>query len=125
MNCAGVRARAYSYFELALDAHERAEVEAHVASCAACSELWAKACEMTCRDFAAGCGELANATLAPEQRRLYERHLSICRACMAYLASYEKTIELAKASARIDDADLEQLEDSLIASILAARERRG
>jgi anti-sigma factor RsiW len=124
MNCNDATSRAYDYFERKLSNPERAAVEAHVAACASCGELWNKAREMTCRDFGEGCGELSEATLSPERARLFERHLSICRACADYLASYQRTIAIARTSAQLDDASLTALEDRLIETILEARKRR-
>lgn len=125
MNCDEVLSRAYDYFEHALSPDERALVDRHVAGCPRCGELFAKAREMSCRDFSAGCGELVDGTAADERRRLFERHLSICRACVAYLESYERTLKLAKSAHSIGAEQLEALEERLVDAILAARKQRG
>jgi len=123
MNCSDVLARAYDYFELRSSDADRAAIDAHVAQCPSCAALWATARELDCRAFSEGCGELTEASMSDERRRVFERHLSICRACVEYLASYERTIAVARTACEVDEAALRALEDRLIASLLAARKR--
>lgn len=58
--------------------------------------------------------------LTPEQRSEFERHLSVCPSCVAYLETYEQTIALAKRSS--DEPVPEDVPDSLVQAILAARD---
>ena len=60
-----------------------------------------------------GMARLPNASAAE-----FERHLSVCPSCVAYLATYRETIALAQHS--LDDADASAPED-LVAAILALR----
>lgn len=123
MNCSDVLARAYDYFELRLPGADRAAIDTHVAQCPTCAALWVTARELDCRAFSEGCGELGETSMTDERRRVFERHLSICRACVEYLASYERAIALAKTACEVDETALRALEERLIASLLAARKR--
>jgi anti-sigma factor RsiW len=125
MNCQRVRAQAYDYFERKLGAAERSEIDAHVAGCATCGELWAKARETCCREVADFLGEYVDGSLAAERRRIFERHLSICPACVDYLATYRASIEAARTACRPLAAVIEAMPDRLIQAILAARRREG
>lgn len=49
----------------------------------------------------------------------FERHLAVCASCINYLKTYEQTVILAKASG--DDPVPEDVPESLIQAILAAR----
>lgn len=53
---------------------------------------------MTCRELIEFLMEYTAGELSPEVKAEFERHLSICRSCAAYLDSYRKTVELAKES---------------------------
>jgi anti-sigma factor RsiW len=59
--------------------------------------------------------------LAPAPRSAFEAHLSVCRACVDYLAGYRETIRLGK---RACDPEAELPADvpsELVDAILAAR----
>lgn len=118
MNCSTVRTHGFDYFEQRLAPELRAEVDAHLKTCAACAALFALACETTCRDFAELCGDFDELSAEHEQRQRLERHLSICSACREYLRSYRRTIELARGS-KESTAALEPLSSDLVARILA------
>ena len=51
----------------------------------------------------------------------FERHLAVCASCVNYLKTYEQTVILAKVSG--DDAVPEDVPESLIQAILAARSK--
>jgi anti-sigma factor RsiW len=123
MNCNDVLARAYDYFELRLADSDRAAVDSHVTMCPTCAALWVTARELDCHAFSEGCGELAETSMPDERRRVFERHMSICRACVEYLASYERTIAVARSASEVDETALRALEERLITSLLAARKR--
>lgn len=57
--------------------------------------------------------------LPPEQRSEFDRHMTVCPSCVNYLKTYERTVLLAKSS--MDDAVPDEVPESLIAAILAAR----
>ena len=122
MNCTEVRSQAYAYFEQQLDLALRAAIEAHVAACPGCAEIWAKARELTCREFVARLADEVGGELAPEAQRVLERHMSICGTCREYREQYQATIRLARAAHRpADPAQVEALEERLVARILGAR----
>jgi anti-sigma factor RsiW len=58
--------------------------------------------------------------LSTEERAEFERHLAVCPPCQAYLATYDKTVELVGQCG--DDPAPEDVPESLIAAILAARD---
>lgn len=77
---------------------------------------------MTCRDFIEFLHEFLDGALAPSQRAVFEHHLRICPSCVAYLSTYEKTIELGREALAGDEA--EDMPEALVTAILAAREQR-
>jgi anti-sigma factor RsiW len=73
---------------------------------------------VTCRDFVEFLSEYLSGQLAEAERTEFEAHLAECPACVAYLDTYQKTIQLLEAaSAHPEDAVPEQL----VRAILAAR----
>ena len=63
-------------------------------------------------------GELPSDTLLE-----FERHLSGCRSCTAYLTSYRETIRACRATARFDEQLVQKAPDELIEAILRSRNR--
>jgi anti-sigma factor RsiW len=57
--------------------------------------------------------------LPPERAYEFDRHLSVCPSCVAYLNSYRKTVELSRESFQEE----EELPEELIQAVLAARRR--
>lgn len=55
---------------------------------------------MTCREVAEFLGEYAEGTLDAGVRDLFDGHLRVCPACVAYLESYLTTIRLAQEAYR-------------------------
>ena len=53
------------------------------------------------------------------ERAAFERHLSVCRTCQAYLDSYRKTMTLVQELAT--DAPVDDVPEELVATILASR----
>ena len=79
---------------------------------------------MTCRDFVEFLSEYLSGELAKVERAEFEAHLAECPACVAYLDSYRKTIQLLKAaSAHPEDQVPEEVPEQLVRAILAARAR--
>ena len=77
---------------------------------------------MTCRDFVEFLSEYFSGELAVVERAEFEAHLLECPACVAYLDSYRKTIQLLKAaSAHPEDQVPEEVPEQLVRAILAAR----
>lgn len=52
--------------------------------------------EATCRDVIDFLMDYLEGELAPARRRAFEEHLAECPSCVAYLATYRSTIELAR-----------------------------
>lgn len=77
---------------------------------------------MTCRDFIEFLHEFLDGGLAPPQRAVFEHHLRICPSCVAYLSTYEKTIELGREA--LADEPAADMPEALVTAILAAREQR-
>lgn len=80
---------------------------------------------MTCRELIEFLIEYTDGHLAPEVRAEFDQHLRACASCVAYLATYRKTIELARSS-MCDDADSPvpaSVPRDLVAAILSARNR--
>ncbi|MSR46605.1 MAG: hypothetical protein EXS13_06020 [Planctomycetes bacterium] len=73
---------------------------------------------LTCRQIADFIGEYFDATLAPPQRREFERHLAVCPPCIHYLKSYKTTVALTRLA---KGEPVEPPTEELIQAILAAR----
>ena len=73
---------------------------------------------VTCEEVIGFLDDYLAGELVPERAREFERHLSICDSCVAYLDSYRATMYLAKASAASAAAELPP---DLLRAILAAR----
>jgi len=50
----------------------------------------------------------------------FERHLAVCDSCLAYIATYEKTIRLAHAVAVYDEGVVDSAPPELIQAVLVA-----
>ena len=55
---------------------------------------------VTCKDATDLIGDYLADSLNPEERRAFEAHLSGCRDCAAFLATYKRTISLTKSFLR-------------------------
>lgn len=73
---------------------------------------------VTCEEVIGFLHDYLAGELGAERAHEFERHLSICDSCVAYLDSYRATMTLAKASAAEAAADLPP---DLLRAILAAR----
>ena len=78
---------------------------------------------MTCREFVDFLMEYLAQELAPTERAAFEEHLAGCRACVAYLKTYQETIRLGKLAYREDDPLPEEVPEELVQAILHARKR--
>ena len=77
---------------------------------------------MTCRDFVEFLSEYFSGELAQAERAGFEAHLAECPACVAYLETYQKTIQLIKAAyAHPDDRVPDEVPEELVRAVLAAR----
>ncbi len=99
LDCAGLHARLLSVLnEEATPATVRA-VEAHAAWCDECGRLWKIAHESSCRELADFLDDYVDGTLPADQRAVFDRHMSVCPECVAYLESYRQTVAAARDSA--------------------------
>jgi anti-sigma factor RsiW len=79
---------------------------------------------MTCREFVDFVLDYLAGDLPPAERVRFEAHLRDCPDCVAYLHTYAQTPRLAKAAlCGPDDALPEDVPPTLVAAIVAARDR--
>jgi anti-sigma factor RsiW len=77
---------------------------------------------ITCRELIEFLDDYVADRLASNVRERFESHLSVCRHCWDYLATYRETIALARGAMRSETADAAAaLPDELVRAILAAR----
>jgi anti-sigma factor RsiW len=61
----------------------------------------------------------------PETTAQFERHLTVCPNCVAYLSNYRQTVSLGRQAFADDDAALpDDVPDDLVNAILASRRPR-
>jgi anti-sigma factor RsiW len=75
--------------------------------------------KVTCREFIEFLADYLDGELPPERHEIFQAHLGLCDACVDYLRTYEDTVLLTKATA--DDPVPEEVPDTLVKAILAAR----
>jgi anti-sigma factor RsiW len=76
---------------------------------------------MNCRELSEFLDAWLDRTLEPAAAREFQRHLAMCPMCVAYLESYERTIEAARRAHEPGrNADMPE---ELVQAILAARRR--
>jgi anti-sigma factor RsiW len=74
---------------------------------------------MTCRDVADFLADYVSGALDEDVRARFERHLSLCPNCQAYLATYRATIALGRGAFDAGDADARTaFPESLVTTIL-------
>jgi anti-sigma factor RsiW len=80
---------------------------------------------MNCREFTEFLQEYLFGNLPAEERAEFDKHLAECPWCVAYLDSYQKTIQLEQAafSAPADVPPLADVPEELIQAVLRARSR--
>ena len=76
---------------------------------------------ITCQELIDFIGSYRDNELTPDQRTEFERHLSVCPSCVAYLKTYEQTIALTHAAG--NDPVPGGVPEALVQAILAARNR--
>ena len=60
---------------------------------------------MTCREVADFLADYLSGALADDLRAQFDRHLTLCSNCRAYLATYRATVELGRRAFAAPDAD--------------------
>jgi anti-sigma factor RsiW len=77
---------------------------------------------VTCRDFAEFLSQYLSGELTALERGEFEAHLAECPACVTYLDTYQKTVQLSKAAyASPEDRVPDEVPEELVQAILAAR----
>jgi anti-sigma factor RsiW len=78
---------------------------------------------MTCRDVIEFLTDYVEGTVTIEERMVFEAHLAVCPPCVAYLESYQATVQLGRSALSASDAtDPSPMPEELVAAILAARQ---
>lgn len=77
---------------------------------------------MTCREVAEFLDDYLSGTLAADIRTEFDRHLSLCPNCRAYLATYRATVALSRSAFATPDADSD-VPPELVSAILKAIQR--
>jgi anti-sigma factor RsiW len=72
---------------------------------------------VTCREVIGFIMDYLDGALAAGERREFEKHLAVCRSCVAYLKTYEQTLRMESAT-RIEDVTLPE---ELVRAILASK----
>ena len=81
---------------------------------------------VTCRDFVEFLDQYLANGLPASQAEEFNGHLAACPSCVAYMKSYEQTIQLGRGAMRAADEPLPtEVPEELIQAILAARGERG
>ncbi len=78
---------------------------------------------LDCRELIAFLADYLDGELAPEVRDAFELHLSLCPACVDYLANYRETLRLERRAFEADAGIPDDVPEELVAAILAARRR--
>ncbi len=77
---------------------------------------------MTCREFVDFLMAYLDEELDESVRSVFEAHLGGCSKCVAYMQSYQKTVELGRCACETDDAPVPaDAPSELVQAILAAR----
>jgi anti-sigma factor RsiW len=81
--------------------------------------------ELTCRELIEFLAAYLDGELSQGEQSIFEAHLELCEPCRDYLATYQKTIELAKASISAKGKDLparpEEFPKELIKAIIKSQ----
>lgn len=76
---------------------------------------------ITCRELVDFIGSWFDRTLSETEASDFERHLSVCPPCRAYLATYEKAMRAGKGAMCYDESANEDAPEDLIRAVLASR----
>jgi anti-sigma factor RsiW len=72
---------------------------------------------MTCREVIGFIMDYIDGVLAPAERSEFEKHLVICRSCVAYLRTYELTVKM-EITTRIEEVTIPE---ELVRAIMSSR----
>jgi anti-sigma factor RsiW len=76
---------------------------------------------MTCREFTDFLMAYLDDELAAEVRSAFESHMFGCQTCVNYLESYQATVALGRIACAEDEPVPNDVPESLVQAILAAR----
>jgi anti-sigma factor RsiW len=77
---------------------------------------------ITCEEVITFLLEYLSQELPADEARNFERHLAICSSCAAYLATYERTVQLGREALRRElEGDPPPLGGDLVRAILQSR----
>ncbi len=80
--------------------------------------------DLTCREFVDFLDDYVAHALAGEALASFEKHLSDCPPCVAYLESYRQSIRMGRAAFKdLDERIPEGVPEGLVRAILAARRK--
>ena len=80
---------------------------------------------MTCRELTEFIADYHSGDLPLETRAKFDRHLTVCPNCVAYLSNYRDTIALGRRVFTDDDAAVpDDVPEDLVQAILASRRAR-
>ncbi len=79
---------------------------------------------MTCREVSEFIADYLSGEIPDDVRVRFEQHLTRCRNCQTYLASYKATIELGRRAVDCEEGIGAYAPEELIQAIMAARGQR-
>jgi predicted anti-sigma-YlaC factor YlaD len=71
---------------------------------------------MTCREVITFVMEYLDGKLTPVERTAFEKHLAVCKSCVAYLKTYEQTLRMESVVTMADVTVPEELVRAILAS---------
>ena len=77
---------------------------------------------LSCRETLDFLAAYLDGELAASERAAFERHLSLCHECVAYLESYRETIRLER-EAFAEEAACGEMPEALVRAVVASRGR--
>ena len=77
---------------------------------------------ITCKEVLTFLADYLSHELPEAKNEEFERHLSVCDACVAYIASYEETIRMAGLACSPTGLRVEEIPPELLDAILASRD---
>lgn len=78
---------------------------------------------LTCQELITFLGDYLDGILPPDLAFEFERHLKVCPSCVAYVATYQETVRIARASVHAPSLEIADPPEELVVAILAARGR--
>ncbi|HVS03209.1 MAG TPA: zf-HC2 domain-containing protein [Thermoanaerobaculia bacterium] len=80
---------------------------------------------LTCRELLDFLDDYRQDRLTAAERTRFEQHLAVCADCVAYLESYERSLELTRRALRAPDDEVPaEVPADLVTAILASRRAR-